>query len=174
MEQQSNYPVLNSEDDLRKCLDMFYTESKMARERGEIAKFYGLLEIISSPVTIQTAIHNIKSNKGADTPGTDEVIMRQILEMPFKKVIQTVQESLNNYQPTPIRRVQIPKPGKTETRPLGIPNILERILQECIRLVIEPILEAQFFSHSYGFRPYRDAHMALERVTNLVHQTGYY
>jgi RNA-directed DNA polymerase len=57
----------------------------------------------------------------------------------------------------------------------GSPNVyLERVLQECIRLVIEPILEAQFFNHSYGFRPYRDAHMALERVTDVVHKTGYY
>ena len=100
--------------------------------------------------------------------------MRQILERPFAEVIRTVQENLKYYQPTTIRRVHIPKPGKTETRPLGIPNILERVLQECIRLVIEPILEAQFFNHSYGFRPYRDAHMALERVTDVVHKTGYY
>jgi len=54
-----------------------------------------------------------------------------------------------------------------------VPNILERVLQECVRLVIEPILEAHFFNHSYGFRLYRDAHMALERVSNIVHQTGY-
>lgn len=99
--------------------------------------------------------------------------MRQILELPFADVIRTVQENLKDYRPTPIRRAHIPKPGKTEIRPLGIPNILERVIQECVRVVIEPILEAQFFNHSYGFRPYRDAHMALERVTDIVHKTGY-
>lgn len=173
MDQQSDYPILSSETELRRHLDGYYSKSKKAKERGEIAKFHGLLEIISSPITIQTAIHNIKSNKGADTPGTDEKTMRQLLERPFSEVIQTVQESLKCYQAKPIRRVHIPKPGKTETRPLGIPNILERVLQECVRLVIEPILEAHFFNHSYGFRLYRDAHMALERVSNIVHQTGY-
>jgi len=165
---------LKSEGELRNYLDGLYTKAKTAKERREKASFKGLLEVISSPITIQTAIHNIKSNRGANTPGTDGTIMRDFLEKPFKEVIQAAQESLKDYRPTPIRRVHIPKPGKQETRPLGIPAILDRIIQECIRLVIEPILEAQFFNHSYGFRPYRDAHMALERVTEIVHQTGYY
>lgn len=174
MEQQSDYPTLKNEWDLRNCLDELYAKSKSAKERGERPKIKGLLEIISSPITIQTAVHNIKSNRGAGTPGTDDTTIRDILELPFWEVIHTVQESLKSYQPIPIRRVYIPKPGKQETRPLGIPSILDRIIQECVRLVIEPILEAQFFNHSYGFRPYRDAHMALERITNIVHQTGYY
>ena len=63
--------------------------------------------------------------------------------------------------------------GKSEMRSLGIPTIIDRIIQECIRSTIEPILEAQFFKHSYGFRPMRDAHMALNRVTDIVHKTGY-
>lgn len=174
MEQPSDYQILKSEGELRNYLDRLYTKAKTAKERGEKVSFKGLLEIVSSPITIQTAIHNIKSNRGADTPGTDGAIMRDFLEKPFKEVIQAVQEGLKDYRPIPIRRVHIPKPGKQETRPLGIPAILDRIIQECVRLVIEPILEAQFFNHSYGFRPYRDAHMALGRVTELVHQTGYH
>lgn len=174
MEQPSDYQILMSGGELRSYLDRLYTEAKTAKERGVKAKFKGLLEVISSPITIQTAIHNIKSNSGADMPGTDGAIMRDLLEKPFEEVIQAVQENLKNYRPVSIRRVHIPKPGKQETRPLGIPAILDRVIQECVRLVIEPILEAQFFNHSYGFRPYRDAHMALERVTEIVHQTGYY
>lgn len=174
MEQQSDYPILKSELDLHNYLDKIYAKAKLAKEHGERPKFKGLLEIISSPITIQTAVHNIKSNRGAETPGSDDTTIRDILEKPFITVINSVQKSLKNYQPTPIRRVYIPKPGKQETRPLGIPSIFDRIIQECTRLVIEPILEAQFFNHSYGFRPYRDAHMALERITNIVHQTGYY
>ncbi len=174
MEQQSDYPILKNEWDLHNYLDKIYAKAKQAKERGERPKFKGLLEIISSPITIQTAVHNIKSNRGAGTPGTDDTTIRDILEKPFAEVIYSVQESLKNYQPVPIRRVYIPKPGKQETRPLGIPSIFDRIIQECTRLVIEPILEAQFLNHSYGFRPYRDAHMALERITNIVHQTGYY
>lgn len=68
----------------------------------------------------------------------------------------------------------IDKPGKAEKRPLGIPTIRDRIVQECIRIVLEPILEAQFWEHSYGFRPMRDTHQALARVTDLVHITGYH
>ncbi|ATW25280.1 group II intron reverse transcriptase/maturase [Candidatus Formimonas warabiya] len=174
MEQQSDYPILKNEWDLHNYLDELYAKARMAKERGEKPKFKGLLEIISSPITIQTAVHNIKSNRGAETPGSDDTTIRDFLEKPFGEVIHAVQEGLKNYQPIPIRRVHIPKPGKQETRPLGIPSIFDRVIQECIRLVIEPILEAQFFNHSYGFRPYRDAHMALERITNIVHQTGYH
>lgn len=53
-------------------------------------------------------------------------------------------------------------------------HIRVRIVQECIRIVLEPILEAQFFNHSYGFRPMTDAQMAMQRLTDLVHKTGYY
>ena len=57
---------------------------------------------------------------------------------------------------------------------LGIPTIRDRIVQECMRIVLEPILEAQFFAHSYGFRPMRDTAMAMERIKRMVHTTGQY
>ncbi len=100
--------------------------------------------------------------------------MQSILEKPFDEVISTIQENIVYHNPLPIRRVFIPKPGKQEMRPLGIPACIDKIVQECVRIILEPILEAQFFAHSYGFRPMRDAHMALLRVTDLVHKTGYY
>src|SRR2546429_4070102 len=68
------------------------------------------------------------------------------------------------------RRVWIEKPGKKEKRPLGIASILDRIVQEVVRMVIEPILEAQFFDHSYGFRPMRDATHAMARVHFILWQ----
>lgn len=73
-----------------------------------------------------------------------------------------------------MRRVWIPKPGKQEKRPLGIPSVVDRIVQEFIRLVIEPICEAKFFEHSYGFRPMRSTQQALERLCDVVHNTGYH
>jgi len=172
MEQQSDY--LKSEGDLRKLLDDMYQQTQEAIQKGDLPKFKNLLEIISSEVVILTAIHNIKANKGSQTPGSDKETMRKnILEQDYPEVISRVKESLKWYKPTPVRRVWIPKPGKQEERPLGIPSIIDRVVQECVRIVIEPILEAQFFAHSYGFRPMRDAQMALERVTVTVHSTGY-
>lgn len=171
--QKFNYP--KSESELRQIQDLLYSRTKKAMESGETPTFKSLLEIIESEAVILTAIHNIKGNKGSQTAGSDGESMRvDILEKQYPEVIQRVQNALKNYTPQPVRRVYIPKPGKDEKRPLGIPAIIDRIVQECIRIVIEPIFEAQFFKHSYGFRPMRDAHMALERVNYLIHRTGYH
>lgn len=171
--QKFDYP--KSESELRTLQDKLYAMAKTAIQREELPRFKGLLEIISSEVVILTAIHKIKANKGSQTAGSDEETMRKaILEQNYPTVILRVQESLRRYKPKLIRRVYIAKPGKKEKRPLGIPSIIDRIVQECIRIVIEPILEAQFYKHSYGFRPMRDTHMALSRVTDLVHTTGYH
>jgi group II intron reverse transcriptase/maturase len=172
MAQQFDYP--KTETDLRDTLDALYRTAKIAYEGGERPSFKGLIELMSAQTTVITAIHNIKSNKGSNTPGVDNKTMqRDYLQKPFKWVIQDIQGAIAHYTPQMIRRKYIDKPGKTEKRPLGIPTARERIVQECIRIVLEPILEAQFFKHSYGFRPMRDTHQALKRVTNLVHNTGY-
>ncbi|WP_093797775.1 reverse transcriptase domain-containing protein [Sporomusa acidovorans] len=99
--------------------------------------------------------------------------MRNLLELPYQQVIRTIQQSLENYHPKPIRRQSIPKPGSNQMRKLGIPTATDRVVQECVRMILEPILEAQFFPHSYGFRPYRDTAMAMARTTTLVHNTGH-
>lgn len=173
MAQQFDYP--KSETELRSTLDALYQEAKTAYEDGGRPSFKGLIEIMSAEATIVTAIHNIKSNKGSKTPGVDNKTMQKdYLQKPFKWVIGDIQNAFGWYKPQKIRRVYIDKPGKTEKRPLGIPTIRDRIVQECIRIVLEPILEAQFFQHSYGFRPMRDTKMAMRRITDLVHHTGYY
>lgn len=130
---------------------------------------------MSAEATIITAIHNIKGNHGSETSGVDKKRMRKdYLQKPFPWVIRDIQRAFRHFEPQPIRRVYIDKPGKTEKRPLGIPTIRDRIVQECMKLVLEPILEAQLFVHSYGFRPMRDAAMALERISTLIQNTGYY
>jgi group II intron reverse transcriptase/maturase len=164
-----------SESELRTIQDQLYAASKAAIESGQQPSFKGLLEIISAEPTILTAIHNIKANKGSKTAGSDDERMQDdILEKNYQDVILRIQNALKNYRPKDVLRVYIPKPGKAELRPLGIPSIIDRTIQECVRIVLEPILEAQFFAHSYGFRPMRSAQQALERVTRLVHITGYY
>lgn len=174
MAQKSVYPKLESESDLKSILDYLYATTQHAIESKELPKFKNLLELAKSEITIITAIHNIKSNHGSKTAGTDGVIIPNILEQQYPEVIKMVKTTLNDYKPHLLRRVWIPKPGKAEQRPLGIPAIIDRIVQEVLRIIIEPIMEAQFFKHSYGFRPMRDAHMALERTTSTCHKTGYH
>jgi RNA-directed DNA polymerase len=169
------FDYLESEAELRKTLDELYSISKLAKLEGKRPSVRGLVEIMASKITIVTAIHNIKSNKGSKTPGIDSKTMQKdYLEKPYKWVIEDIQSAFIKFTPQKIRREYIDKPGKLEKRPLGIPSIRDRIVQECIRIVLEPILEAQFFNHSYGFRPMRDAQMATQRLTDLVHKTGYY
>ena len=172
MAQQFDYP--KTETELRKIQDKLYQHSKNAYDAGGRPSFKGLLEIMSAEATITTAIHNIKSNRGSETPGVDSKTMRDYLQRPFPRVVKEIQGAFRHFEPQKIRRVYIDKPGKKEKRPLGIPTMRDRIVQECMRIVLEPIFEAQFFAHSYGFRPMRDAAMALERAKLIVHHTGYH
>ena len=173
MAQQFDYP--KTETQLREIQDALYQHSKEVYEAGGRPAFKGLLEIMSAESTIITAIHNIKGNHGSETPGVDSKTMRKdYLQKPFPWVVADIQRAFKHFEPQQIRRVYIDKPGKSEKRPLGIPAIRDRIVQECMRIVLEPILEAQFFAHSYGFRPMRDAAMALERVDIIMHNTGNY
>lgn len=173
--QQLDYQEPQTESELRVLLDRMYSATLEAKQTGKLPRFKGLLEIISSEVVILTAVHNVKANRGSETPGSDSETMRKgILEQNYQEVISRVKESLRDYHPAPVRRVYIPKPGKTEKRPLGITTAIDKVIQECVRIIIEPILEAQFFTHSYGFRPMRDAHMALIRVVDVAFKTGYH
>lgn len=172
MAQQFDCP--KTETELREIQDKLYQHSKEIYDAGGRPAFKGLLEIMSAEATIMTAIHNIKSNHGSETPGVDSKTMRKdYLQRSHRWVIKDIQSAFQYFEPQEIRRVYIDKPGKPEKRPLGIPTIRDRIVQECIRIVLEPIFEAQFFAHSYGFRPMRDAAMALERINFLTHHTGY-
>jgi group II intron reverse transcriptase/maturase len=169
--QKFDYP--KTEKQLQEIQDKMFELSKYAKDNHTRPAFKSILEIIQSEVVIITAIHNIKSNKGSNTSGTDgETMQEDFLNKPYGEIIQTIQVSLNSYKPKLIKRVYIPKPGKNEKRKLGIPSIIDRIVQECVRLVIEPIFEAQFYKHSYGFRPMRSTDMALETATRQVSRTG--
>lgn len=173
MAQQFDYP--KTETQLREIQDKLYQHSKEARDAGGRPAFKGLLEIMSVEATIITAIHNIKSNRGSETPGVDSKTMRKdYLQKSFPWEVKDIQSAFRHFEPQKIRRVYIDKPGKAEKRPLGIPTIRDRIVQECMRIVLEPIFEARFFAHSYGFRPMRDAPMALKRISSLTHSTGFH
>lgn len=152
---------LSSETSLKELQDFLYAKSR------ENTAFTGLLEAVAHEVTIVTAIHNIKSNKGSKTAGVDKLKMDKYLQMPKDEVVTLVQGNLRNYLPKPARRVYIDK-GNGKQRPLGIPTILDRIIQECLRIIIEPICEARFYPHSYGFRPYRAQKHAIADVCHTI------
>ena len=110
----------STEAELKQTLDFLYEKSKQG------VGFTGLLEAMVSEVTIVTAIHNIKSNKGSKTAGVDRVKMDRYLQMPKEDLIALIQDNFRNYKPKPARRVYIPKKNG-KMRPLGIPTILERM-----------------------------------------------
>lgn len=159
--------VPNTEKELNELLQNIYLTAKENYDKHVQCNFTGILEIITSEPNIITAIHKIKGNKGSRTAGVDQRVMSDYLERGYDEVLQEVRSKLYNYNPEMVRRVWIPKPGKSEKRPLGIPTIIDRIVQECVRNVLEPIAEGQFFEHSYGFRPMRSADMAIARIKRI-------
>ena len=151
----------STETELKAIQDMLYEKS------GQGVSFTGLVEAMAHEVTIVTAIHNIKSNKGSKTAGVDKMKMDKYLQMPKDELILLIQSCFRKYQPKPARREYIPK-SNGKLRPLGIPTVLDRIIQECVRLIIEPICEARFYPHSYGFRPYRAQKHAIRDIVNVI------
>lgn len=151
----------STEAEMKQTLDFLYEKSK------EGIAFTGLVEAMVNEITIVTAIHNIKSNKGSKTAGVDQAKMDKYLQMPREELIALIRDSFSNYRPKPARRVYIPKKNGKQ-RPLGIPTVLDRIIQECVRIVIEPICEAKFYPHSYGFRPYRAQKHAIRDIINVI------
>jgi RNA-directed DNA polymerase len=126
---------------------------------------------MSSKDNIRLAYRNIKRNNGSKTAGTDKLTINDIQDLTVEDVIAKVQSMFKWYVPQTVRRVFIPK-GKGKTRPLGIPTIWDRIFQQCILQILEPICEAKFHKHSYGFRPNRNTHHAKARLEFLINQTG--
>jgi RNA-directed DNA polymerase len=135
--------------------------------------FYDLMKLIISNENIRLAYRNIKRNTGSKTAGTNKLTIDDIKHLSVEKVIEHVQTMSQAYEPESVRRVFIPK-ANGKVRPLGIPTIWDRIFQQCILQVIEPICEAKFHKHSYGFRPNRSTHHAKARLESLINMVGLY
>ena len=130
--------------------------------------FYKLIEIIGSKQNIRLAYKNLRGNSGSRTKGTDGLTIEDIGSLTEDELIERVRNSLDDYRPQAVRRVYIPKPGSDKMRPLGIPTIWDRRIQQCILQVLEPICEPKFHNHSYGFRPNRSTHHAVSRMVTLI------
>lgn len=145
----------------QETFDKLYESSK----KGE--SFDNLMEIILSEQNILLAYRNIKANEGSKTPGTDGLNMDDISKLTADEVVNKVRfilvGSKHSYRPKPVRRKEIPKPNGT-TRPLGIPCIWDRLIQQCIKQVLEPICEAKFSENSFGFRPLLSVEHAIAKT----------
>lgn len=132
--------------------------------------FNRLYDMITSRENILLAFRTIKTNKGSKTAGADKRTIDDFKQFSEEGLVSFIQNRLSNYQPMKVRRVFIPKPNG-DKRPLGIPSMSDRIIQQAFKQVLEPICEARFYNHSYGFRPLRSTHHAIARVNFLINQS---
>lgn len=146
---------------MQSVFDKLYADSK------EGVKFTDLVEIIKSPENIKLAYRNMRKNKGSKTAGTDKKTISDLNKWKEESLIAHVQRKLEWYIPQKVRRVEIPK-DNGKTRPLGIPTIMDRLIQQCVLQVLEPICEAKFFERSNGFRPNRSAENAIAQAERMM------
>jgi RNA-directed DNA polymerase len=133
-------------------------------------RFWGLYVHVRKMETLQEAYRMAKSNNGA--PGIDGVTFEVIEESGVESFLKQIQDELahNTYRPMPVRKKEIPKDGGTKVRVLSIPTIRDRVVQGALKHILEPIFEADFQSGSYGYRPKRSAHEAVDRVDQAIVQ----
>jgi group II intron reverse transcriptase/maturase len=146
---------------IQKIQDKLYKYSQKGYD------FKNLMEHITSRKNILLAYRNIKRNTGSKTRGTNNTTIEDLEEWTTQELVEYVRSRLEYYQPQPVRRVYIPKPDGRK-RPLGIPTMEDRLIQQCIKQVLEPICEAKFYNHSYGFRPNRSTKNAIARISSLI------
>jgi RNA-directed DNA polymerase len=131
-------------------------------------RFWGLFVHICKMETIREAYRMAKSNNGA--PGIDGVTFEAIEESGVESFLKQIRDELvsNTYRPMRVRKKEIPKDGGRKVRVLSIPAIRDRVVQGALKLILEPIFEADFQPGSYGYRPKRTAHAAVNRVAQAI------
>lgn len=151
--------------DMQSVFDELY-ENSFAK-----CEFKNLISIITAEENIRLAYRNLKKNAGSRTPGTDGKTIADLAKMSEPELIGFVQQKFNWYQPQSVRRKEIPK-GNGKTRPLGIPTIMDRLIQQCVLQVMEPICEAKFCETSNGFRPNRGVENALAQAEKHMQKSN--
>jgi group II intron reverse transcriptase/maturase len=146
---------------LQETFDRLYADSR----NGKV--FSHLMQLISSEENIHLAYRNIKRNSGSTTAGVDKRTMKDLAKYSEVAFVNLIKKKFSHYIPKPVRRVEIEK-DNGKKRPLGIPTITDRIVQQCILQVLEPICEAKFFERSNGFRPNRSAEHAIAQCCRMM------
>lgn len=147
-------------------MKMFKKSLKLERKAVNMR----LIEKILEEENIKVSIHKVKANKGA--PGIDKMTVNE-LEDYFKEYYDEIKASIlnGNYKPQPVRRVYIPKPNG-KLRPLGIPVVIDRVIQQAIANILSDVYDNSFSDASFGFRPNRGAHDAIYQVLEYLND-GY-
>lgn len=158
--------IRNSEYyDMQSTFDELYASSAKGR------RFTDLVDIIRRPENIKLAYRNMRKNSGSKTAGVDKKTISDLNKWKESALVAHVQRKLDWYIPNAVRRVEIPK-DNGKTRPLGIPTIMDRLIQQCILQVLEPICEAKFFKRSNGFRPNHSAENAIAQAERMIQNVG--
>lgn len=158
---KANHPL----DKVRALQRALYVAAKQKRQR----RFHALYDRIARADVLRRAWEQVRRNRGA--AGIDGETIQAIEAYGVERMLSEVRALLLNgrYRPQAVRRVYIPKPGRPgERRGLGIPRARDRVVQTAMKLVLEPLFEASFLPCSYGFRPKRGAHQALECIRKEV------
>lgn len=147
-------------------------QTKLHRWAGqdEDKRFGDLFNLLCDPATLLVAWERVKRNRGSRTPGVDGITRKRIEQIGVERFLGELGQSLRDraFVALPVREHEIPKRGSGKLRRLGIPTLRDRIVQMAVKLVLEPIMEADFCPTSYGFRPRRNAHDAIEELRHFI------
>jgi RNA-directed DNA polymerase len=160
--------LLTTPDEIRTLQRKLYTKAK----QEPAYRFYALYDKVWRADILMFAYRLVRANKGS--PGVDGLNFEDIEQkIGIDRFLSELAQDLKDktYHPSPVRRVMIPKADGSQ-RPLGIPTIRDRVAQMAVKLIIEPIFEADFCPNSYGFRPKKSAHDAVDEIAEALHQ-GY-
>jgi RNA-directed DNA polymerase len=137
--------------------------------------FRELWGLVTDLRNLRMAVERVSRNRGARTAGVDGITVRKMIRRGVAAFTEQVRWELRSgsYRPSPVRRVMIPKPHQPgKYRPLGIPTVKDRVVQAALKDILEPIFEADFFPCSYGFRPGRSVHAAIELLRRQLRPRG--
>jgi RNA-directed DNA polymerase len=149
-------------DAVRALQHALYRAAKADPER----RFHALYDKVHRRDVLQRAWSQVRRNNGA--PGIDQITLAEVEEYGVSRLLDELEAELRAqaFRPIPARRVFIPKPGTKERRPLSIPAVRDRVVQAAVKIVLEPVFEADFLPCSFGFRPKRAAHDGLQVLVN--------
>ena len=165
----SSVSPADGRDRVRALQRVLYRSAKEDPER----RFHALFDKVARSDVMWRAWSDVRANKGA--PGVDHVSIQDVETAGVQVFLEDLATQLKagTYRPRPLRRVHIPKPGRPgQTRPLGIPTVADRVVMAAAKIVLEPVFEADFLASSFGFRPKRSTHMAIEEIRTACNRGG--